>query len=157
MNHYNVFLNCVVTVKVSDIQAPTTDEAVTAATNVMTREQLESIFARSITDKVQTFFADDIPTVMIDWHGTSSPAQGMKPLHTSWLRIDIPTDDADVFAAVEDVLRVFKEGSNPFTDEELCAKIMNLQEAYLALPPHFANAQGHADQTTTDEGEGGAA
>lgn len=137
MKYHNVFLNVTVSVQVSGILADNHDEAARAALNVVTVEQLHAMFERQIADRVDTFFADEIPAIMIDQYKTAgAPKEGDEPSSTEWRRVDIPSCDMDVFAAIEDLRRVYAEGDNPFAKEELGAKIKALSAAYDALPPH---------------------
>jgi hypothetical protein len=137
MKYHNVFLNVSVSVLVKDIQADNIDEAARVALNVVTVEQLTHMFDRKIDDRVETFYADEIPAIMIDqYKSASAPGETDEPVLTEWRRVDIPSGDMDVFAAIEDVLRVYGEGENPFANEDLKGKMAALSKAYAALPPH---------------------
>ena len=130
MNRYKVFLNATVSVSVDNISADTADMAARIATGIANTQQLEYWFDLKRTDNIETFFADDIPTVMID----TLPADDGEPIATEWRRVDVPADDIDVLAAVEDVFRVYDAGPDPFANEELKAKFDNLRAAVAKLP-----------------------
>lgn len=135
MKHFTVCINAGVTVRVSGITADTEDEAANKAM-LAVESQLDHIFDRKITDTVETFFSDDIPAIMVDLLGRDVQDRD-SPIGTTWFRCDIPSEDIDVFAAIEDVLRTYNQGyesSNPFANEDLKAKMELLAKAYEALP-----------------------